>query len=64
MIPWELGKKLDSLCNPVTIATETEAHKVEKHRKFLSNGYHFQSMALEVQGLLDESSEIFIPRLF
>ena len=48
-----------SLCNPGTTATEAEAHKIEKYRELIDNGYVFQSVALEVQGSLGESSEIF-----
>ena len=71
IIPWEMGKQLvwdvtvvhalapsrmnqGSLCNPGTTATEAEARKIEKYREL---------MALEVQGSLGESSEIFITRL-
>ena len=51
-----------SLCNPGTTATEAEARKIEKYRKLIDNGYIFQPVALEVQGSLGESSEIFITR--
>ena len=49
-----------SLCNPGTTATEAEARKIEKYRELINNGYIFQSVALEVQGSLGESSESFI----
>ena len=52
-----------SLCNPGTTATEAEAHKIEKYREFIDNGYIFQPVASEVQGSSGESSEIFITRL-
>ena len=52
-----------SLCNPGTIATEDEARKIEKYRELIDNGYTLQPVALEVQGSLCESSEIFITRL-
>ena len=52
-----------SLCNPGTTATEAEARKIEKYRKLIDNGYIFQPVALEVQGSLGESSEVFITRL-
>ena len=52
-----------SLCNPGTTATEAEARKIEKYRELIDNGYIFQPVALEVQGSLSESSEIFITRL-
>ena len=52
-----------SLCNPRTTATEAEARKIEKYRDLIDNGYTFQPAALEVQGSLGESSEIFITRL-
>ena len=52
-----------SLCNPGTTATEAEARKIEKYRELINNGYIFQSVALEVQGSLGESSESFITRL-
>ena len=52
-----------SLCNPATIATEAEAGKIEKYRELIDNGYILQLVALEVQGSLGESSEIFITRL-
>ena len=52
-----------SLCNPGTTATEAEARKIEKYRELLDNEYIFKSVALEVQGSLGESSEIFITRL-
>ena len=52
-----------SLCNPGTNATEAEARKIEKFCELLDNGYIFQLVALEVQGSLGESSEIFITRL-
>ena len=44
----------------VTTATEAEARKIEKYRELIDNGYIFQPVALEVQGSLGESSEIFI----
>ena len=49
-----------SSCNPGTTATEAEARKIEKYRELIDNGYIFQPVALEVQGSLGESSEIFI----
>ena len=52
-----------SLCNPGATATEAEARKIEKHRELINNGYIFQPVALEVQGSLGESCEIFITRL-
>ena len=51
------------LCNPGTNATEAEARKIEKYRELIDNGYILQSVALEVQGSLGESSEIYITRL-
>ena len=51
-----------SLCNPGTTATEAEAHKIEKNCELTDNGYIFQPVALEVQGSLGQSSEIFITR--
>ena len=52
-----------SLCNPGSIAAEAEMRKIEKHRELIDNGYIFQLVALEAQGSLGESSEIFITRL-
>ena len=52
-----------SSCNPGITATEAEARKIEKYRELIDNGYIFQPVALEVQGSLGESSEIFITRL-
>ena len=52
-----------ALCNPGTTATEAEARKNEKYRELKDNGYIFQPVALEVQGSLGESSEIFITHL-
>ena len=52
-----------SSCNPGTTAIEAEARKIEKYRELIGNGYIFQPVALEVQGSLGESSEIFITRL-
>ena len=52
-----------SLYNPGTTATEAEARKIEKYRELIDNGYIFQPVALEVQGSLGDSSEIFITRL-
>ena len=52
-----------SLCNLGTTATEAEARKIEKYRELIDNGYFFQLVALEFQGSLGESSEIFITRL-
>ena len=52
-----------SLSNPGTTVTEAEARKIEKYRELIDNGYIFQPVALEVQGSLGESSEIFITRL-
>ena len=52
-----------SLCNPGTTATEAEARKLEKCRELIDNGYIFQPVALELQGFLGESSEVFITRL-
>ena len=51
-----------SLSNPGTTATEAEARKSEKYRELIDNGYIFQLVALEVQGSLGESSEIFFTR--
>ena len=48
---------------PGTTATEAEARKNEKYSELIDNGYIFQPVALEVQGSLGESSEIFITRL-
>ena len=53
-----------SLCNPGNTATEAEARKIEKYRELIYNGYILQPVALEVQGSLGETSEIFITRLF
>ena len=52
-----------SLCNPGTTAPEAEARKIENFCELLDNGYIFQPVALEVQGSLGKSGEIFIPRL-
>ena len=54
---------LGSVCNPGTCATEAKARKIEKYRKLIDNGNIFQPVALEVQGSLGESSQIFITRL-
>ena len=72
MVPWEMRKQLvwyvtvvdalvtqGSLCNPGTTVTEAEARKIEKYRELIDNGYIFQPVALDVQGSLGESSEIF-----
>ena len=48
---------------PGTTATEAEAHKMENYHELIDNGYIFQPVALEVQGSLGQSSEIFITRL-
>ena len=50
-------------CNPGTTATEAEERKIEKYRELIDNGYIFQPVALEVQGSLGKSSEIFITSL-
>ena len=52
-----------SLSNPGTTVIGAEARKIEKYRELIDNGYIFQPVALEVQGSLGESSEIFITRL-
>ena len=52
-----------SLCNPGTNATEAEARISEKYRNLIDKGYIFQPVALEVQGSLCQTSEIFIKRL-
>ena len=52
-----------SSCNPGTTATEAEARKIEKYCELIDSEYIFQPVALEVQGSLGESSEIFITRL-
>ena len=49
-----------SSCNPGTTVTETEARKIEKNLDLIDSGYMFQPVALEVQGSLGESSEIFM----
>ena len=51
------------LCNPGTTTIEAEASKIEKYCELIDNGYIFQPVALEVQGFLGDSSEIFITRL-
>ena len=53
-----------SLCNPGTCtATEAEARKIGEYRQILDNIYISQPVALEEQGSLGQSSEIFITRL-
>ena len=52
-----------SLCNQGTTATEAEARKIETYGQLIDNGNIFQPVALEIQGFLGESSEIFITRL-
>ena len=52
-----------SLCNRGTTATEAEAREIEKYRELIDNGDIFQPLALEVQGCLGESSEIFVTHL-
>ena len=52
-----------SLCKPGTTVTDAEARKVDKYSELTDNGYIFQPVALEVQGSLGESSEMFITRL-
>ena len=52
-----------SLFNLGTTAIEAEARKIEKYRELIDNGYIFQPVALEDQGSLVESGEIFITRL-
>ena len=47
---------------PGTTTTEAEWRKIKKYRELIDNGYIFQPVALEVQGSLGESSEIFITR--
>ena len=42
-----------SLCNPGTTATEAEARKIEMYPEVIDNGYIFQPMALEVQGMFE-----------
>ena len=41
-----------------------EARKIEKYCELLDNGYIFQPVAMDVQGSLGESSEIFISCLW
>ena len=53
-----------SLCNPETTTTEAEARQTEKHRELKDFGYSFQSLTMEVQGSLGESSEIFVTHLY
>ena len=48
---------------PGTTATEAEAHKIEKYRELIDNGYIFQPVVLELQCSLGESSDIFVTRL-
>ena len=48
---------------PRTTTTEAETRKTETYGKLIDNGYIFQPVAMEVQGFLDESSEVFITRL-
>ena len=54
LVPSRLNE--GSLCKPGTTA-------IEKCRNLIDNGYIFQPVAMEVQGSLGESSEIFITRL-
>ena len=61
LVPSRLNQ--GSLCNPGTTAIEAEARKIENYRELIDNGYIFHLVVLEVQGSLDESSEIFITRL-
>ena len=53
----------DSLYHLETTATESEACEIEKYCDLIDNGYHFQPVAIEVQGSLGESTEMFITRL-
>ena len=46
-----------------TTTTEAEARNIEKYRELKDIAYISQSVAMEVEGYLDESSEIFITRL-
>ena len=53
-----------SLCNAQTIATETEARKLEMYCELIDNRRFFlQPVAMELQGFLDESIQILIMRL-
>ena len=52
-----------SLCRPGTTATEADTRRIEKYCELINNGYIFQQVALEVQGSLVESIQIFITRL-
>ena len=52
-----------SLCNPGTTAIEAEARKIEKYRELIDNGYIFQPVALEVQGVPQASAVKISPRV-
>ena len=51
-----------SLWNQEAAATLAEVRKSERYRELINKGYIFQPVALEVQGSLGESKEIFITR--
>ena len=48
---------------PGIIITSAGARKNAKYRRLIDNGYIFQPVAMEVEGSLDETSEIFITPL-
>ena len=40
-----------SVCNPSTAAAEAEERKKDKYKEFVSDGYLFQPLAFEIQGM-------------
>ena len=52
-----------SLCTPGPTGTEAEAREIDKYRELIDIGYVFQPVAMEVEGSIGESSEIYITRL-
>ena len=51
------------VCSPGTTAAEAEERKNDKYKDKLGDGYLFQPLAFEIQGVAGPSTEIFLSKL-
>ena len=49
-----------SVCNAGTAAAEVEEQKIDKYKDVVNDGYIFQPLAFEIQGVAGPSTEVFL----
>ena len=52
-----------SVCNPGTAAAKAEERKIDKYKDLENDGYLFQPLAFEIQGVAGPSTVIFLSKL-